>query len=342
MWIDTPVIVNMDTKQRTDSLLEIFGNSNLSDSDFSKYNIYQCNNGICQIYNGHNVINVSESEIINLNNTSSSVIDNNNNEILNYIAILNCDNNACKRTYGYIKTKDGQYYSISYPGFNNTKLENNNNIDCDKNTDIGVLTNDGYFCQKINNMINNPMQVSDGNKYIYYIISAENDTKFHVRDMGKSLIISATPNTLIFDGLSTNKGLKLFDNGAMIKAEALQITNSGQNLSLYYCDDNSICHSLEGYVTNGESNYDYVEEDGSGSSPYTATSDECSFDSIGKLDNNNKFCLGNENVDFLTADDDTSYYIFKKGDNYSFVRGIKNIFAIEDHNYEGIINQIIK
>jgi len=337
----------MNNKQKANSisLEDTFKKDNLSDSDLSKYNIYKCNSendyGICQIYYGHNVINVRDSEIIKLTEKDQSYFNNN----LNSIAILNCDDNSCKRTYGYIKDNDGCYYSISYSGFNNTKLEDENfSIECKENNAIGKITSNGDFCQKANTVIPSAMSyANDNNDFKYYIISEKEGNIFHKKNSeGKSLIISATPNTLIFDGLSTNKGLQLFGNGAMIKVEELQITNNSESLSLYYCDDNGICHSLEGYVTNGGSNYYYVKKDGTGSEQETSNR-ECTFDSIGKLDNKNKFCLGNENVDFLTADDDTSYYIFKKGDaNYSFVRGIKYIFAIENHNYEGIINQIIK
>ncbi|ORX96391.1 hypothetical protein LY90DRAFT_678909, partial [Neocallimastix californiae] len=331
---ESTVIVDMDTKQKVDSnsLEETFKKDNLSDSDLSKYNIYKCNSGICEIYYGHNVVNVKTTDIINLNNTTSTYFD---SEYLASIAILNCDDNSCKRTYGYIKTSDDFYYSISYPKFNNTKLTDRDFIsNCNTNADIGKLITGGNFCQKIGYSITDPMKEPVGDKYIYYIISAEEKTIFHDKDMGKSLIISATTNTLIFDGLSTNKGLKLFGNGAIIKVEESDINKFQNALTLYYCDDKGLCKSLNGYVTDGNDNYYQIYSDGSDSTPVNQDN-ECTSESIGKLDNYHKFCLGHESISFLT-NGDKAYYIFKKdGNNYSLVRGIPNIFAIEDHNYSG-------
>ena len=327
----------MDTKQEaySNELEKAFQKDNLSDSDLSKYNIYKCSSGNCQIYNGHNVVNVKTTDIINLNNTTSTYFD---SEYLASIAILNCDDNSCKRTYGYIKTSDDFYYSISYPKFNNTKLTDRDFIsNCNTNADIGKLITGGNFCQKIGYSITDPMKEPVGDKYIYYIISAEEKTIFHDKDMGKSLIISATTNTLIFDGLSTNKGLKLFGNGAIIKVEESDINKFQNALTLYYCDDKGLCKSLNGYVTDGNDNYYQIYSDGSDST-LVNQDNECTSESIGKLDNYHKFCLGHESISFLT-NGDKAYYIFKKdGNNYSLVRGIPNIFAIEDHNYSGMIN----
>jgi len=309
-----------------------------STSDLNKYYVYKCQDGYCKIIIGHNIINISTMKIIDVtdNNLASNSVTGN----IKSIIIMNCNYNSCKRTYGYFKTSktnDIKYYSIPWTGFNNNKPMDANDFSIDCNdSDIGKIKNNGDFCQG-SYIIENAMSIK-GDTNPFYIISSDGETIFHGRETEKSLVISATTNTLIYDGLSKNKGLKVFNKGIMTS----DIMDGGNNIALYYCGDQGICRSLDGYITNGM-NYYEVSANSSTSKKVSLTGDvtpnnECIIDTSGNLvlgDSTNpnklKFCLGNMSIDFLSTETTEYYIIHKRGNtNYSLVRATKNIFTIEE------------
>jgi len=265
--------------------------------------------------------------------------------VINDIVILNCNVNSCKRTYGYFrtsKTDDIKYYSIPWTGFNNNKLMDDKDFSAECNdSDIGKIKSNGEFCQG-SYIIENAMSMKDGTNP-FYIISSDGETIFHGRETERSLVISATANTLIYDGLSKNKGLKVFNKGIMTS----DIVNDGNNIALYYCGDQGICRSLDGYITDG-TNYYEVSANSSTSKKVSSNGDvipnnECIIDTSGNLvlgDNTDpnklKFCLGNISINFLDTET-TEYYIIHKRDNtnYSLVRATNNIFTIEELKNSG-------
>jgi len=341
MYLDeTTIIIDTDTKKEAGPL----NVSELSPtSDLDKYYVYKCKNGCCKIIIGHNIINISTMKIIDVtdgNLTSNSVTD-----IINSIIIMNCKDNSCKRTYGYFKTSktnDIKYYSIPWTGFNNNKPMDANDFSIDCNdSDIGKIKNNGDFCQG-SYIIENAMSIK-GDTNPFYIISSDGETIFHGRETEKSLVISATTNTLIYDGLSKNKGLKVFNKGIMTS----DIMDGGNNIALYYCGDQGICRSLDGYITDGTN---YYEVNGISSTSKLVSSsgeiipnNECIIDTSGNLvlgDTTNlnklKFCLGNMSIDFLGTETTEYYIIHKHGNtNYSLVRATKNIFTIEELKNSG-------
>ncbi|KAG4095488.1 hypothetical protein H8356DRAFT_996875 [Neocallimastix lanati (nom. inval.)] len=303
-------IIDTETKKKATSL---------TNSDLNKYYIYECEGGYCNKKTGHNIINVNTMERIEF----TSNID----EDIKKLAILNCDSNSCKRTFGYFKTNDGRYYSVPYTGF-----EHNDKYqlitDCDEN--IGGLMMGEKFCQDFNE-IDNAMTIGQS-----YIISANSQTIFSDKIEGKSLVISATSNTLIYNGLSANEGIQLFGSGVLISTTESDITNKNENkLVLYYCNNNGICHSLKGYIKDNEDNYYKVEDNKSKKISVDDSNyefKECSKETAGNLISDKKLCLGNESVDFINVDNKTEYYIYNRDDQYLFVRGVKNMFTIEKFN----------
>jgi len=252
------------------------------------------------------------------------------NDDIKKLVILNCDSNSCKRTFGYFKTNDDNYYSIPYTGFEKNKryqlLSN-----CDEN--IGGLMMGEKFCQGPNE-IDNAMTIGQS-----YIISANSQTIFSDKIEGKSLVISATSNTLIYNGLSANEGIQLFGSGVLISTTESDITNENENrLVLYYCNNNVICHFLKDYIKDSKDIYYKVE--GNESKKISVDDSnyefkECTKETAGNLISDKKLCLGNENVDFINVDNKTEYYIYNRDDQYLFVRGVKNMFTIEKFNGSG-------
>jgi len=267
--------------------------------------------------------------------TDSNLESSNVTNAINSIIILNCDDNSCKRTFGYFKTSkidDVKYYSISYDGSN--KLMENGDFsttECsDNNTDIGKITNEGAFCQGLYR-INDAMTGGQS-----YIISANSQTIFYNKLEGKSLVISATSNTLIYNGLSTNEGIQLFGSGVLISTTESDITDKNEDkLVLYYCNNNGICHSLKGYIKDNKENYYKVEDNKSEKINFNNSNYECTKEAAGNLISNKKLCLGNESIDFIDDVTKPEYYIYNKDDQYLFVRGVKNMFTIEEFNGSG-------
>ncbi|ORX99826.1 hypothetical protein LY90DRAFT_641698 [Neocallimastix californiae] len=260
---ETTIIIDTDTKKKAIPL----NNSELNNSDFNKYYIYECEGG--------------------------------------YL-ILNCDNNSCKRTFGYFKTNGNNYYSIPYTGFENNKryllIDN-----CGSN--IGGLMTGEKFCQGFNEIDDS---MTDGQSYI---ISANSQTIFSNIIEGKSLVISATSNTLIYNGLSANEGIQLFGSGVLISSSETKIDSKDEK----NCEYNYYkVESNESERINFDDNdYEYKE---------------CTKETAGNLISDKKLCLGNESVDFISQDDKTEYYIYNKGGQYLFVRGVNNMFTIEEFN----------
>ncbi|ORX96949.1 hypothetical protein LY90DRAFT_643126 [Neocallimastix californiae] len=320
------IIINKDTKKKVSQ----FSNSELNDSDLSNYYIYECEQGKCNKKHGHNIVDVSTMKGIDI--TDSNLESSNVTNAINSIIILNCDDNSCKRTFGYFKTSkidDVKYYSISYDGSN--KLMENGDFsttECsDNNTDIGKITNEGAFCQGLYR-INDAMTGGQS-----YIISANSQTIFYNKLEGKSLVISATSNTLIYNGLSTNEGIQLFGSGVLISTTKSDITDKNEDkLVLYYCNNNGICHSLKGYIKDNKKNYYKVEDNKSEKINFNNSNYECTKEAAGNLISNKKLCLGNESIDFIDDDTKTEYYIYNKDNKYLFVRGVKNMFTIEEFN----------
>jgi len=320
MYIDeTTIIIDTDTKKKAIPL----NNSELNNSDFNKYYIYECEGGYCNKKTGHNIINVNIMKRIEF---TTNIDD---NDIKN-IVILNCDNNSCKRTFGYFKTNGNNYYSIPYTGFENNKryllIDN-----CGSN--IGGLMTGEKFCQGFNEIDDS---MTDGQSYI---ISANSQTIFSNIIEGKSLVISATSNTLIYNGLSANEGIQLFGSGVLISSSETKIDSKDEKkLVLYYCNNNGICHSLKGYIKVSEYNYYKVESNESERINFDDNDyeyKECTKETAGNLISDKKLCLGNESVDFISQDDKTEYYIYNKGGQYLFVRGVNNMFTIEEFNGSG-------
>jgi len=264
-------------------------------------------------------------ERIDLALTTTNSID----SIIKYLAILNCDSNSCKRTFGYFKTSENNYYSVPYTGFeNNDEYQLINNC----GTNIGGLMTGEKFCQGLNEI---DQAMTDGQSYI---ISANSQTIFSDEIEGKSLVISATSNTLIYNGLSANEGIQLFGSGVLISTTETINTKDEEKLVLYYCNTNGICHSLKGYIKDSQNNYYKVE--GNESEKIDVDDNdyaykECTKETAGNLISDKKLCLGNESVNFINEDTKIEYYIYNKGGQYLFVRGVKNMFTIEEFNGSG-------
>ncbi|OUM59473.1 hypothetical protein PIROE2DRAFT_63754 [Piromyces sp. E2] len=249
-----------------------------------------------------------------------------NTNYLNY-KLINCNNNICKETVGYIKFKDYdgsvKYLSLT-PSINTIITEEEfDQLSSNELCIIGDIDIDDTGNNKLNSYL---LNVPDPDNSIFSDYTSKN------------IIINTYNNIIYYDNNYYDVGINIFNGNKKINIK--NISKNCEKLSIYYCKNDGICQILEGRVKNNDDYYyiDYngtsykIEDSSFGNEKSFVT--KCETNKYGNIiDTSYELCTtNNKSIPFVTNNKINYYVIAKDEDNFKFVRAIKDVFGLNPIN----------